>query len=463
MIARWFLWIEIALCLPGALFAAQQTKSPPNVILILSDDQGTLDLNCYGSRDLQTPHLDALAKRGLRFTEFYVASPVCSPSRAALLTGRQPLRAGLKGNVSSLRDHSGMATAEVTIAEMLKAAGYRTGLFGKWHLGTVPECEPIGQGFDEFFGHKGGCIDNWSHFMYWQGPHFHDLWRNDKEHWEYGAFFGDVIVREAHRFIEQNRRRPFFLFLPFNMPHYPCQPPETFLRLYPHLSEPRRSYAAAITALDSAVGEVVRQVDKLGLRERTLIIFQSDHGHSTEERAGFGGGNAGPYRGAKFSLFEGGIRVPCIVSWPGTLLEGEVRTQSATSMDWLPTLAGICGAQLPLRKLDGRSILPVLKSSAAISPHEVLHWQLDRQWAVRQGDWKLVVNGRDAILTNQLAETDRIFLSNLAESPFETNNLARGHPQKVEDLTRLHQEWSDEIERVNSSPSPTPPRNPLFP
>ena len=452
MIIRFIFWIGLVLGFADALWAAQQTKSPPNVILILSDDQGTLDLHCYGSRDLQTPHLDTLAKRGVRFTQFYVASPVCSPSRAALLTGRQPLRAGVKGNVSSLRGVPGMSTEEITIAEMLKATGYRTALFGKWHLGTTPEGEPLGQGFDQFFGHKGGCIDNWSHYMYWQGPHFHDLWRNDKEQWEYGAFFGDLIVREAHRFMEENRKRPFFLFLPFNLPHYPCHPPEKFLQLYKHLPEPRRSYAAAITALDAAVGSIVRHVDKLGLRKRTLIIFQSDHGHSTEERAGFGGGNAGPYRGAKFSLFEGGIRVPCIVSWPGTLPEGETRTQPVTSMDWLPTLAQICGAPRPRRKLDGESILSVLQASNAPSPQDAFHWQLEKQWAVRKGDWKLVVNGRDTILTNQLAETDKIFLSNLAESPSETNNLAGRYPEKVNELTRLHQAWSREIENA-SAPS----------
>jgi arylsulfatase A-like enzyme len=349
-----------------------------------------------------------------------------------------------------------MPTEEVTIAEMLKAAGYRTALFGKWHLGTIPECEPMGQGFDEFFGHKGGCIDNWSHFMYWQGPHFHDLWRNDKEHWENGAFFGDLVVREAHRFLEENRSRPFFLFLPFNLPHYPCHPPEKFLRLYQQLPEPRRSYAAAITALDAAIGRIVDKLEKLGLREKTLIIFQSDHGHSTEERAGFGGGNAGPYRGAKFSLFEGGIRVPCIASWPGTIPEGEVRSQAVTSMDWFPTLGEICGARLPNRKLDGQSIASILKSSDAPALHEVLHWQLEKQWAVRKGDWKLVVNGRDAVLTNQLAEADRILLSNLTLNPSETHNLAQIHPEKVNELTRLHDDWAADIERSPASSSGTP-------
>src|SRR5262249_48835738 len=155
-------------------------------------------------KDLYTPNLDALAKRGLIFTQFYTAAPVCSPSRASLLTGRFPQRAGVKGNVSSRPNQPGMPTEEVTIAEMLKAAGYRTGLIGKWPLGSIPACDPLGQGFDEFFGHKSGCIDNYSHFFYWQGPPYHDLWRDRKEVFEDGKHFTDLMVREARRFLEEN-------------------------------------------------------------------------------------------------------------------------------------------------------------------------------------------------------------------------------------------------------------------
>src|SRR5262249_22741716 len=242
---------------------------------------------------------------------------------------------------------------------------------------------------------KAGCIDNYSHWFYWQGPPFHDLWRNRTEVWETGTYFSDLVVREARRFIDENKDHPFFLYLPFNVPHYPMQAPQKYFAPYQKLPEPRRSYAAMISALDASVGAVLAKLDEHKLCDNTLIIFLSDHGHSTEERANHGGGNAGPFRGAKFSLFEGGVRIPCIASWPGKLPQGETRNQAAISIDWLPTVAELCRVPLPKRKIDGRSLVPVLKSAEAKTPHDVLHWQLGDQYAVRQGDWKLVVNPRD--------------------------------------------------------------------
>ncbi len=416
----------------------------PNVILIFADDQGTLDLNCYGSKDLHTPNLDGLADRGTRFTQLYVAAPVCSPSRAALMTGRYTIRAGVPGNVSSQPGKPGMPTEQVTIAEVLKPAGYRCGLFGKWHLGTIPECDPLGQGFDEFFGHKAGCIDNYSHFFYWRGPHFHDMWRDRTEHWEQGPHFSDLIVREASRFLEQNRKRPFFMYLPFNIPHYPMQADVQFQKMYSKLEEPRKAYASLVTHMDDAIGQVLRKVDDLELTRNTLIIFLSDHGHSTEERCNFGGGNAGPYRGAKFSVFEGGIRVPCIVSMPGTLPEGQVRDQFCSSIDWFPTIAEVCGVRLPKRKIDGRSLLPVIHDASAAGTHQQFHWQLGKQWAAREGDWKLIGNPRDTSAPDVKFDTNR-FLVNLQDDPGEQRNLAKENPQIVKQLNALHEAWLEDV------------------
>ena len=199
---------------------AQPPGRRPNVIVILTDDQGSIDINCFGATDLHTPNLDALAARGTRFTQFYSGAPICSPSRAALLTGRCPQRAELPTNAHG---DTGMPGRQMTIAEMLRAAGYRTGIFGKWHLGEADDQTPLAQGFDEFFGHKLGCIDNYSHFFYWSGPNRHDLWRDNQEIWEEGAYFPGLVVREAHRFLEENRDTPFFMYLPFNVPHYPMQ------------------------------------------------------------------------------------------------------------------------------------------------------------------------------------------------------------------------------------------------
>jgi arylsulfatase A len=418
-----------------------QTRQP-NVVLILADDLGAMDLGCYGSKDLKTPNLDALAKSGVRFKQFYVASPVCSPSRAALLTGRYPQLAGVPGNVTSTRGTSGgLPSKEVTIAETLKAAGYKTAMFGKWHLGMVPGNEPLDQGFDEFLGHLGGCIDNYSHYFYWGGPNRHDLWKNRDEYWEEGVFFSDIIVREASRFMEQNRNNPFFLYLPFNVPHYPEQAKEKFRGMYRDMEMPRKSYAAFVSTLDDSIGDILRKIDQLGLRDNTLVIFLSDNGYSTEERAFFGGGNSGLYRGAKFSLFEGGVRLPCIARMPGIIPENQVRHQLVTSLDWYPTIASLCGARLPENKIIGCNILPVIKSADSASPHKVFYWQLGKQWSVREGDWKLIQNPVDTD-RSQLKGDDAFFLVNLAEDVSERTNLASSFPEKMKHLTEIHDQWT---------------------
>ena len=203
-----------ALAWPGAADAQK-----PNVILIVTDDQGAADAGCYGAKDLETPAMDSIAARGIRFTQFYAGAPVCSPSRAALLTGRYPLRAGLPGNTPSQPGGAGMPTGQITIAEMLKADGYATAHIGKWHLGFTPGTMPNAQGFDYSFGHMGGCIDNFSHFFYWEGPNRHDLYRNGEEVFHPGRYFADLMVEEASRFIERNREKPFFIYFALNMPH----------------------------------------------------------------------------------------------------------------------------------------------------------------------------------------------------------------------------------------------------
>jgi len=215
--------------------------------------------------------------------------------------------------------------------------------------------------------------------------------------------------------------------------------------MYQDLGEPRRSYAAFVSSVDDAIGRVLAYLRKLRLEDDTLVIFMSDNGHSLEERNHGGGGNAGPYRGAKASLFEGGIRLPCIASMPGVIPQGEVRDQFGASIDWLPTIAEVCGVQ-PVAEgdLDGTSILPILKSARAGDSHEVFHWQLGNQWAVREGDWKLVVNGNDGPGA-KLKGPDTVFLSNLSEDLGERTNLASTHSDLVERLTRLHEEWSGRV------------------
>lgn len=253
-----------ALVFGGAVHA--QALRKPNVLIIFTDDQGTLDVGCYGSADLETPSLDALAKRGTRFTQFYGGSAVCSPSRAALLTGRFPHRAGVPGNAEShptdFGKGHGLKDEQVTIAEMLKAAGYRTGHFGKWHLGFKPG--PNAQGFDESVGFMGGCIDKWSHFNYgkesWgRAPKRHDWYRNGEEAWESGTHSGDIIVREVNAFMAADPAHPFFVYAAFGIPHYPLQPYDKWREHYKDVPEPRRAYAAFVSTVDEQIGRILGQ------------------------------------------------------------------------------------------------------------------------------------------------------------------------------------------------------------
>ncbi len=406
-----------AMSLGSPLSAAPRT--PPNIVFILTDDQGTVDMNCYGSKDLITPNMDALASTGVRFTDFYVTAPMCTASRISLLTGRHFQRSYLAGR--------GMHESETTMAEFFRAAGYRTGVFGKWHIGGPP-FDPLGQGFDEFVGHRVGAIDNYSHFAYWAAAPRHAMLRGREPYREDGVFFPDIVTRESIDFIGRNRSNPFFLLVSHNQPHYPLQPEQRFLQMYGHTEGARRIYGATLTSLDDKIGQIMQALDTQGLREQTIVVLMSDNGHSEEAVAEGGGGSAGPFRGAKRTLFEGGIRVPCIVSWPGHIPQGQVRQQPATAMDWLPTLATYCGLGTGALALDGRDIRAVIDTDNA-SPHAALHWQLGPHWAVREDRWKLISTG------------DSVFLSDLLQDPGESVNVATARPDLVARLQARHEAW----------------------
>lgn len=440
--------LTTTICLFIALFV--EAGDRPNVIIIYTDDQGTVDLSCYGTKDIHTPHIDSLADRGVRFTQMYSPSAICSASRAGLLTGRFPARAGVPGNVSSFEGEPGMPGHQLTIAELMKGAGYTTGHIGKWHLGYTPETMPNQQGFDYSWGHMGGCIDNYSHFFYWVGPNRHDLWRNGEHIYEDGFYFQDSMVREINGFITRNRDKLFFVYWALNSPHYPLQGTAKWREYYKDLPSPRSKYNAFVSTLDERIGQMLTHLDQTGLTEKTLVLFQSDHGHSTEERTFHGGGSAGIYRGAKGCLFEGGIRVPSVVALPGVIPEGEVRDQLVTGVDWLPTIADICGIALPKRRFDGKSIKPVLQSDSEPSPHDSFYWHLGKgknpEWAVRKGDWKLLGNPQDNSRKAPITDADRPFLANLAMDPTEMTNLASKYPEVVERLSKLQAQYVSDIE-----------------
>ncbi|MDG2382190.1 MAG: sulfatase-like hydrolase/transferase [Pirellulaceae bacterium] len=423
----------VGMCFLSCSHAAITAEArKPNVIFILTDDQGSVDINVYGAKDLITPNMDALAERGVRFTQFYAASPVCAPSRAACMTGLTPQRAGVSGNVGTRRGQKGgLAVERKTMADMFQSAGYRTAHIGKWHLGFEPHLLPNQRGFDYSFGHMGGCIDNYSHFYYWNGPNEHDLYRNGVEVFENGRFFGDLMVEEATQFIQQDPESPFFIYFAVNMPHYPYQGDEQWLERYRDLPYPRNLYAAFISTIDERIGRLVKLLDDLDLRDDTILVFQSDHGHSVEERAHHGGGSSGPYRGHKFQLLEGGIRVPAMISWPGQLPAGQVRGQMVTACDWLPTLASLCDIAVPDDSLDGKDILPVIQEAAAATPHASFCWELGGQRAVRQGAWKLY----------QPSKKTEPELYRIDSDPAESRNLAADEPAQVEQLQAIHRRW----------------------
>ena len=424
---------SVGLMSAGLAFAG---NSRPNVLVIYTDDQGTLDVGCFGATDLYTPNMDALAGRGVKFTQFY-AAPVSSASRAALMTGQFACRNGIYGIVQD----DGLDGFKETMAERFLANGYQTACIGKWHLGRRSDCLPNNQGFEYFWGFRGGCIDNFSHFTYWKGPNRHDLWKNEREVFEPGTFFAQATVRELKNYIlERDKSKPFFAYWALNIPHYPLQPKESWLEYYSNLENPRRMYCAFMSTLDDYLGEMMTFLQSEGLLEDTIIIFQSDNGHSTEERTFGGGGYCGEYRGAKFSLFEGGIRVPAIISWPGHIPEGESRDQMAMNIDWYPTLMDYCGIDYSDAALDGLSLKQVLGNARAKSPHQTLFFDTNPdRWAVRHGDWKLLNNPTDALPNDVRNHIPGYFLVNLKDDPSERTNLAEKYPEKVKELEKLRE------------------------
>ena len=347
--------------------------TPPNFIIFLTDDQGYADLSCMGAADFRTPHLDRLAAGGARFTDWYSNSPVCSPSRASLLTGRYPGNAGVRSILAGHRTASGLPTDVPTLAETLKPLGYRTFMSGKWHLGLQPGCRPGDHGFEHWFGFMAGCIDYYSHIFYWgmnqPGPGInptHDLWEDGREIWDNGKYFTEAVVEKAVHYVRQAAAsgQPFLLYVPFNAPHYPMHAPDKYMQRFAHLPWDRQVMAAMLSAVDDGIGAILDEVERQGLAENTCTFFTSDNGPSRESRNWldgtldpYYGGTTGGLKGHKFSLFEGGIRVPGILHWPGQIPAGQVLDAPCASMDILPTFLSAAGGDLSAYEIDGQSLL----------------------------------------------------------------------------------------------------------
>ncbi len=401
------------------------SQNKPNVIIIYTDDQGSIDLGSYGASDIYSPNIDKLAKEGTRFTQAYVAAPVCAPSRAALLTGKYPQNAGVTNNTSHVPDSHGMPNEQYTLAELFKDHGYKTGHIGKWHLGMSKETSPNAQGFDYSFGHLRGCIDNYSHYFFWAGPNIHDLYENGKEVFYDGQYFPDLASNRALKYVEDNKADPFFMYYAINMPHYPYQPTNKWRDYYKDVEKPRGDYAAFISTIDERIGFLIDKLEELGIRDNTIIVYQSDNGYSTETRAFNGGGNSGPYRGAKSSLFEGGIRLPTIISWKNNLPENIINNEFLVNIDWVPTLARLCGLKDPPKNIDGMDLSEMIKTPKTASPRTHAFWKYGNQWAVRKGNWKLMGYPKDTSHKGELdIENDALFLSNLGDDVSEMKKFS---------------------------------------
>lgn len=402
--------------------------APPHIIYIVADDLGWKDVGFHGS-DIETPHLDRLTATGASLEQFYV-QPMCTPTRAALMTGRYPLRYGLQTGVIPAAGNYSLPLDEYLLPQLLKDAGYRTAMVGKWHLGHAkPEFWPRQRGFDSFYGATVGEIDHFKHSSHGVA----DWYRNNKPLKEDG-FDNTLFGAEAARVIEKHDpKTPLFLYLAFTAPHTPFQAPQSYLDRYRHIpDENRRKYAAMVSAMDDEIGRTVAALEKRGMRDNTLIVFHSDNGGvrsslfaGDSKVAGGLPADNGPYRDGKGTLFEGGTRVAALVNWPGRIKPG-ARDGMMHVVDFYPTLAGLAGAKLGKNKpLDGLDLWPML-SAAAPSPRSELVYNIDPMaGAVRQGDWKLIWKG---------ALPQQLMLYDLAKDKSETADLAGQNPEKVKEL-----------------------------
>lgn len=411
----------------------------PNIILIMADDLGYGDIGCYGSETIRTPNIDALAAGGMKFTDYHSNCPVCSPTRAALLTGRYQQRTGIEGVVTAARHRDkGLPLAETTFAEVLKSAGYTTAIFGKWHVGYDPRFNPVKQGFDAFRGYVSGNVDYHSHI---DQEGYEDWWTDDRPVPEEG-YVTDLITQHGLRFIEQNRSWPFCLYLPHEAPHFPYQGREDNADrtigqgkpIHGTRQDKAGGYREMIEVMDEGIGRIVGTAKRLGLERDTFIFFCSDNGATAV-------GSNGPLRGGKGSLWEGGHRVPAIAYWPGKIEPGSVTGETVLGMDLFPTIAAIAGAALPAGLiLDGVDLRPVILEGKRL-PERTLFWRYDGKTAIRKGPWKLLVN--QPAEDNETQPPVRLF--KLDEDLEERNNLADAQPERAKALRAELAAWEAEV------------------
>ena len=425
-----------AVLLSLALPIVALTEDRPNIIFIMADDLGYGSLGCYGSKEIRTPNIDRLAASGMRFTDYHSNGPVCTPTRAALMTGRYQQRCDWvddqelsvvyqQQRQENLRQRWawGIAAKEFTIAEMLRQVGYHTGIIGKWHLGYDTKFHPMTQGFDEFHGFLGGNVDYHTHVAGY-GLKQLDWWQGKKIENESG-YTTDLLTKHASDFITLNKEKPFFLYLAHAAAHDPWLGRDVSRK-----NSPLATYKEMIEILDESVGAIITTLEKNQLEKKTLVIFCSDNGASPPR----GISANGSLKGKKGDLSEGGHRVPFIASWPGVIAAGKTNRETVMSMDFFPTFAKLAGAAIPQdRASDGRDVMPLLKDDSQKIERE-LHWLYGNSWAVRKGPWKLLGSGDKALI-----------LVNLEQDVEEKMNHLDDQSALVDEFMKLHRTWIESV------------------
>jgi len=413
----------------GGTSEAAETSAKPNILLIVADDLGYGELGCQGNSQIPTPHIDSIAKNGIRFTSGYVSCPVCSPTRAGLMTGRYQQRFGFEFLLGPAVDSGpfGLPDEERTLADRLRAAGYATGMFGKWHLGYKPQFQPQQRGFDEFFGFLGGAHDYRAAQGTAKSDRSNPILRGTQPVKDVSyttTMFGD----ETAAFIEKHRNESWFAYLAFNAVHAPLQAPGKYRQQFTSIkNDKRRTFAAMVAAMDDAVGVVLAKLQQHHLEENTLVIFFSDNGGPT----GTTTSRNDPLSGGKGQVLEGGIRVPFMVQWKGHLPAGKIDGRPIIALDILPTALAAAGKPVAdAEQLDGINLLPYWTGEKQEAPHEALFWRYGQKRAVRMGDWKLTDQG------------DGAKLFHLAKDSGEKHDLSKQQPGKLKELEAAYAQWN---------------------
>jgi arylsulfatase A-like enzyme len=417
----------VAFAFATAILASQveaAESKKPNIVVILADDLGWGELGAQGNKEIPTPNIDSIPANGVKFTQGYVSGPYCSPTRAGLVTGRYQTRIGHEWNPPATPD-AGLPVDQKTIADRLKAEGYATGVVGKWHLGVAPKFRPSKRGFDEFYG----TLANTPFFH----PQLVDSRISDEpKRVEDDEFYTtDAFGKRAVEFIAEHKDEPFFLYLPFNAQHPPLESPQKYLDRFPNIKDGKRKHFAAIlSATDDAIGKVLTALKTNGLEENTLVVYLTDNGGPTRQTTS----SNLPLRGFKMTTLEGGVRVPFYAQWKGKIPAGLVYDKPIIQLDVLPTALAAAGIAVdPSWQLDGVDLLPYLTGKNAEQPHDALFWRLGDQWAVRNGDWKLVGSRLDGL-------TPKLY--DLSKDIGEANDLAASNPENVVELRAEWDAWN---------------------